>query len=471
MSAQTQPRLADVTSRGSRRLGVVFPSGMLGSGFSAESVDRGLALGAAAVAIDAGSTDSGPYYLGAGVSKSAAVAVKRDLRILLLAARRAEIPLIVGSCATSGTDAGVDWTAEIALEIAREEQLSFNLARIYSEQSTAGLADALASGRIQPLAPARTLDATTLRSCEHIVGVMGHEPIMAALERGADVILAGRATDTSLVASIALLHGLPPGPSWHAAKTVECGDQCTTSPRGGGVFVEIDADGFTVTPLEPAAICTPISVAAHMLYENANPFRLTEPAGVLDTSAATYSSVDARAVRVVGSRFEPTTQATIKLEGSRKSGYETMSFVGIADPEVLADIDVWLERLRARVQSRVSDLLGLEPDQYAVQLRCYGRNAILGALAANGATPQEVGVMMRVRAAEQSTATAIAKTANPLLLHLPLAGMEHLPSFAFATSPAEIERGAVYEFVLNHVVEVSSPTELFRTVIGRIPDA
>jgi hypothetical protein len=29
--------------------------------------------------------------------------------------------------------------------------------------------------------------------------------------------------------------------------------------------------------------------------------------------------------------------------------------------------------------------------------------------------------------------------------------MDHLPSFAFATSPAEIDRGAVYEFVLDQV--------------------
>ena len=76
--------------------------------------------------------------------------------------------------------------------------------------------------------------------------------------------------------------------------------------------------------------------------------------------------------------------------------------------------------------------------------------------------------MMRVRAADQTTATAIAKTANPLLLHLPLAGMEHLPSFAFATSPAELELGAIYEFLLNHVVEVDDPSELFRTDLTEV---
>ena len=49
------------------------------------------------------------------------------------------------------------------------------------------------------------------------------------------------------------------------------------------------------------------------------------------------------------------------------------------------------------------------------------------------------------------------------MLHLPLEGMTHLPSFAFATSPAEIERGASYEFVLQHTIAVDDERELFRT--------
>jgi hypothetical protein len=60
-------------------------------------------------------------------------------------------------------------------------------------------------------------------------------------------------------------------------------------------------------------------------------------------------------------------------------------------------------------------------------------------------------------------ATAIAKVANPLLLHLPLDGMTQLPTFAFPMSPAEVPRGAVYEFAVNHAVDVDDPGALFRT--------
>jgi hypothetical protein len=61
--------------------------------------------------------------------------------------------------------------------------------------------------------------------------------------------------------------------------------------------------------------------------------------------------------------------------------------------------------------------------------------------------------------------------AGTVLLHLPLPGMDHLPSFAFATSPAEIERGPSYEFALNHVLELGHGTDPFRIDIGEVRHA
>jgi hypothetical protein len=49
--------------------------------------------------------------------------------------------------------------------------------------------------------------------------------------------------------------------------------------------------------------------------------------------------------------------------------------------------------------------------------------------------------------------------------------MDHLPSFAFATSPAEIERGPSYEFALNHVLELERGTDLFRIDLGEVTGA
>ncbi|MEV5414318.1 acyclic terpene utilization AtuA family protein [Thermopolyspora sp. NPDC052614] len=441
---------------------VLTPSGMLGAGFPAETVDRGIALGADVIALDGGSTDSGPYYLGSGRPKTTAAAVARDLRILLRAAAGAGIPLIVGSCGTSGTDSGVDWVAAITAQVLREEGLNLRVARVYSEQTAAALKERLNEGRIHPLPPMGDLDAATLDDCTHIVGMMGHEPIAAALRAGADVVLAGRATDTALAATYPLMKGMPPGPVWHASKIVECGGQCTTNPRAGGVLATIDHGGFTIEPLDPAVACTPTSVAAHMLYETVNPFRMREPAGTLDVTDAAYTALDDRRVRVEGSRFEFAEQYTIKLEGARVTGYETMSFSAIRDPHILARIDTWIALMHEVLADRVRQTLNLDPSAYAVDLRPYGHNAVLGTIDPSSAPPREVGVMMLVNAPDQATATAIAKIANPLMLHLPTPDMDHLPSLAFATSPAETERGPAYEFVLNHVVDIDDPTELFR---------
>jgi hypothetical protein len=46
--------------------------------------------------------------------------------------------------------------------------------------------------------------------------------------------------------------------------------------------------------------------------------------------------------------------------------------------------------------------------------------------------------------------------------------MTHLPSYAFMASPAEIERGPIYEFQLQHVMSVDAPDELFRTALTEI---
>lgn len=455
-----------------KTVGVIFPTGMIGAGFPIEMIRRGVELGADAIAIDAGSTDSGPYYLGTGTAKVPAAAIARDLRTLIIVGREAGIPVIVGSCGTAGTAAGVRAMGQMAREIARSEGLRFTLAEIFSDLTPAGLAGPLAQGRIRPLPPMGELDMATLESCEHIVGLMGHDPIVNALEAGADVVLAGRATDTAMVAAVGLMNGLPPGPVWHAGKTVECGGMCTTNPRSAGgsspVYVEIDEDGFTVTPLDDASTCTPTSVAAHMLYENTDPDHITEPSGMLDASASTYTALDDRVVRVEGSAFRPSEQPTIKLEGSRLVGYETMSLVGIADPHVVANVDEWMQSVERLLVWRVRDVLGLEPHEYRIDFRCFGKNAVLGPLSPDTGRPSEVGVLMKVMAADQATATAIAKTANPLLLHQPLPDMTYAPSFAFVTSPAETELGPAYEFALNHIVEVDSSTELFVTEMAEV---
>ena len=62
-------------------------------GFPETSFAAGLTLNPDVIAVDAGSTDPGPYYLGAGVSFTNRPAVKHDLRLILGAGRERGIPV------------------------------------------------------------------------------------------------------------------------------------------------------------------------------------------------------------------------------------------------------------------------------------------------------------------------------------------------------------------------------------------
>ena len=277
---------------------LICPTGSLGMGFPDETLDRGIVLEPDFIACDAGSTDSGPFYLGSSQPKLSRRAVHHDLRRLLSARHQLGVPLIIGSCGTSGTDDGVNWVKDMLLETVLKEKMSLRLGLIYSEQDPQKIAEVFSSGRIEALAGAPSINRESILSCSHIVAMMGHEPIVKALEDGCDVVLCGRASDTSLFAAYPMMKGFPPGPVWHCGKTVECGAVCTTLPASGGVFARIDDSGFTVEPLSEEAACTPMSIAAHTLYENADPYLFREPAGTRDIRPlANHNEVTFRANR------------------------------------------------------------------------------------------------------------------------------------------------------------------------------
>ncbi|MEG3088293.1 acyclic terpene utilization AtuA family protein [Sphingomonas sp. PB4P5] len=445
-----------------RTCDVIVPVGALGAGVRAEDLARGISLGAHAIACDAGSTDSGPAYLATGRSKYSRDAVKADLAILMRAQAAAGIPLLIGSCGTSGCDMALDWMHDIAVEIARENGLSPRIALLYSEQEASLLEERAAAGGIMPLAPVEDILPGVFAACDHIVALMGPEPYIEALRGGADIVLGGRTTDTAVIAAVPLMMGAGAGAAWHAGKTSECGGLCTVRSRDGGVIVRVGAHHFDVEPLATSNACTTTTVSAHMLYENSDPFRLTEPGGVLDVSAACYEALDDRIVRVSGSVFEPAPY-TMKLEGASGGAFQTIMLVGIQDRRVLAEIPRFLIQMEEFFRSRLQATIGPRLGDYDVSLRAYGWNGVTGDVVdAAASVPREIGLMFVATAATQELATQIAKTCNPAFFHMPLNADQELPSYAFPFSPAEIERGQVYEFRLNHVVRVDDPLELVR---------
>ena len=443
-------------------INVLVPIGALGLGVDAGDIVRGVQLGAHAIACDAGSTDSGPAYLATGVSKYSRAAIKADLLILMRARHDASIPLLIGSCGTSGCDKALEWTRDIAIEIALELGQQPKIAVIYSEQEPQLMASFAKKGRMDVLPPNETIEPELFRVCDHIVALMGPEPYIAALKEGADIVLGGRTTDTAVLAAVPLMLGAGAGPAWHAAKIAECGALCATRPREGGVLIRVGLNSFDVEPLRPTNSCTPHTVSAHMLYENSNPFLLYEPGGVLDVSKANYLAIDERTVRVTGSTFT-VMPYTMKLEGAARGGWQTIMLVGIQDRKVLANIDIFLNRMHEVLTALVNKAMGSSAGNFHISLRPYGWNAISGLpVGKQVVPPQEIGLLFIATAQTQELATQIAKTCNPWFFHLPLEESQGLPSYGFPFSPAELERGQVFEFKLNHIVRVADGFELVR---------
>jgi hypothetical protein len=333
---------------------------------------------------------------------------------------------------------------------------------IYSEQSAKDLKAHNAAGMVMPLAPAGPLSDDGLDACNHIVALLGPEPYIAAIAAGADIVLGGRTTDTAVLAAVPLMRGADVAAAWHAAKIAECGGLCSLNPTSPGVMMSVDRRGFTIEPLSPQNRCTPETVSAHMLYENSDPFRLVEPGGVLDVTEAQYSAIDDRRVRVTGSRWERRPY-TMKLEGAGGGPFQTIMLVGIEDPAVLEDVDSFVARMERGLRDRVARTLGAEAG-IDLSLRPYGWNAVSGRpVGAGAAPPREIGLMFVATAPTQAMASEAARVCNPLFFHFPAREGSELPSYAFPFSPAEIERGQVFEFHLNHVVHTTSPFELART--------
>src|SRR5574341_1851194 len=444
---------------------VLSATGILGSGFREETLQRAMALKPDFIGADSGSTDPGPHYLGSGETLFSDSAYKRDLRLILLAAHVARIPAIIGSACTAGTDGQLERLARFAREIAREEKLSFRLATIASEQDKGYLKEKLRERKITPLANAPVLDEAVIDRSTHIVGMCGIEPHIEALANGAEVILAGRSSDTSIFSALPVMRGFNPATVWHMAKILECGAACVVLRKYPDcMFATVTNDHFVVEPPNPDYRCDPVSVASHNLYENSTPYELVEPSGVLNTVNARYEAVSDRAVRVSGSTFTPAQRYTIKLEGAELAGYQSLIVGSVRDPIILRQFDPWLDGLVKAAKERIRAVFGADIERrYRFDVRVFGRNAAMGSLEPETGIGHEVGLLFQVTAPTQELATALMKSVGHIAVHYPVPEWSGLiTSIAYPYSPPEIARGPSYRFNMNHVVEPSSPLEMFR---------
>jgi Domain of unknown function (DUF4387) len=190
------------------------------------------------------------------------------------------------------------------------------------------------------------------------------------------------------------------------------------------------------------------------LHGRVEPGRADRVGQSLQAVAADDQRVRDPAVAELGEHGHP-------LLGAALIGYQTIIISGMRNPAVLARIDEWCDTVLHHLHHTIPTTIGVEPGQYDIQLLRYGHDAVLGAAEPHRRQPpREVGIVFVATAPDQATATQLAKLANPVLVHAPLSGEQAMPSYAFLGSPAEIERGPVHEFVVQHAVDVDTPNEL-----------
>jgi hypothetical protein len=441
---------------------ILSPLGMLGYGFPAASFEAGLARSPHVIGADAGSTDGGPHKLGAGVGIVSRAATRKDLGTIVRGGLAVGAPVVIGSAGGSGAAVHLAWTREILEDVLRTEGLRARVAYVHAEIDKEWLKGRLADGRVSPLRNVPELTDKAIDGATRIVGQMGAEPIVRALEAGAQVVIAGRAYDPACFAAYPLWKGFPPGPAWHLGKILECGALCATpGAAGDGMIGVLRPDRFVVEPLSPRRVCTETSVAAHTLYEKSHPALLPGPGGTTDLRRCEFRQVSDRAVEVRGSEFVAAAPYTVKLEGAELVAYRTVVLAGVRDPRMIAALE---ETERAVVEITRGYFDRIPPEDYQVIFHHYGIDGVMGASEPRRTTPpgHEVGLLVEVVAPTQEMADTICAFVRATLIHYHYPGRQATAgNLALPFAPSDVPLGPVYRFSVYHLLEVDDPCALF----------
>jgi hypothetical protein len=185
---------------------------------------------------------------------------------------------------------------------------------------------------------------------------LGAQPIAAALDAGAQVVITGRVVD-SAVTLAPLVHAF--GWAWDdwdklatgclAGHLIECGTQCT-----GGLFTdwkrvpgwdnmgfpiaECDPDGASVVITKPpgtGGLLEPATVAEQIVYEIADPRRYLLPDVTCDFSQVQLAQDGPERVRVSGARGAPA-PASYKVSATFGDGWRLLGTLMIGGHEAAA---------------------------------------------------------------------------------------------------------------------------------------
>jgi hypothetical protein len=438
-------------------LRILSASGQLGYGVLAKAFKTGLEWRPHLIGADMGSVDPGPYYLGAGRMATSRRVTKSDLKQLLTGAVPNGIPLVIGTAGTGGGDPHLAAVVEIVREIAREEKLSFQLATIGAEIPKDMVKRAARAGKVRPIGPIGALTDEEVDGASRIVGQMGTEAFIRAIEQGADVIIAGRACDTAIYTCLPARLGLPMAPAMQMAKIIECASLCCEPGGRDSMLGTLDRDSFVLESMNPNRRATPLSVAAHGLYEQADPLSVIEPEGVLHLEDSKFEAVDERRCRVSGARWVPAKQFTVKIEGATRVGARAICVAGSVDPVFIAKAN----EIIPAVEAIVRELVPPDPAKpYQLFFRFYG----LGVIGGQPVTtlPEEIGIIVECIGSDEDEARAVVASCKQYLLHHGFPGrISTAGNTAFPFTPPELTAGDAYRFSVYHIMDVDALEPLF----------
>jgi hypothetical protein len=197
-------RILDRFSKSNRSepIRILGASGQLGYGIPTPAFSAGLEREPHLIGCDMGSIDIGPYYLGSGEMATAPASTRRDLRKVLLGARKHDIPLVIGSAGSAGARPHLDATLAILRNIARDEDLTFRMAVLRADIDKNVLKAALHTNGVTSIDDMPALNDQEVDSAANIVGQMGMSAFQRALAADVDVVIAGRACDTAIFAAL-----------------------------------------------------------------------------------------------------------------------------------------------------------------------------------------------------------------------------------------------------------------------------
>lgn len=218
---------------------ILTPNAMLGYGYQLDHFWYGIEkYKPAAIIVDSGSTDGGPYKLGLGKMTCGRGSYLRDLEPMLHAAFHKKIKVIISSVGGDGSRKHVAEMLDMVAEISQRKNYSFKVATIDANVDRELLHTRHSQGRIHPCGPVPEATVEDIDSAIEIVAQMGAEPCVAsftegqmkiladldrymlALQQDPDIILGGRSYDPAPFAAFCLSRGCLPGVSWHMGKIV-----------------------------------------------------------------------------------------------------------------------------------------------------------------------------------------------------------------------------------------------------------